>query len=192
MVDQIVAPLLERAWWSVALRGVLGIVLGVVAIMWPHVTLAALLGVLGAYFIIDGVLALVTMFQASRQEKSWWPYLLGGFVSIAVGVMAFTRPAAIAFAILILAAIRCMVTGVVEIATAIWLRRETGRSEWLLWLGGLISIAFGVLLMARPQAGILTLVWLVGIYTIAFGIIATATAFRLRRVATSHLAPQPG
>jgi uncharacterized membrane protein HdeD (DUF308 family) len=159
--------------------------------VWPHATLVGLLAALGAYFFFDGVLALVTMFQASRQEKSWWPYLLEGVVSIAVGILAFTRPASMAFAVLILAAVRCFVTGVVEISTAIWLRRETGRSEWLLWLAGLVSIAFGVFLIARPQAGIMTLVWLVGIYTIAFGIIVTATAFRLRSMAASHLAPQP-
>jgi uncharacterized membrane protein HdeD (DUF308 family) len=191
MVEQIVAPLLERAWWTIALRGLLGIVAGILAIMWPHITLAVLLAVLGSYFFLDGLFALVTTFQAARQERTWWPYLLEGVFSMAVGILAFTRPAAIAFGLLILAAVRSFVTGVVEIATAIWLRRETGRSEWLLWIAGLISIAFGGFLVARPQAGILTLVLLVGIYTITFGIIVTATAFRLRSLVARGLAPQP-
>jgi uncharacterized membrane protein HdeD (DUF308 family) len=183
---------LQKAWSAIAFRGLVGVVLGIVAFTWPQVTLSALLVVLGAYFFLDGIFALVASFQASRHEQTWWPYLLQGLLSVAVGILAFTRPMAVALFVLFLVAFRCFVTGVVEIATGIWLRRETGRSEWLLWLAGLLSIAFGVILLARPAAGALTLVWLVGIYTFAFGIIETLTAFRLKRfTGPRHLAEQP-
>jgi uncharacterized membrane protein HdeD (DUF308 family) len=189
LVDQVVTPLLERAWWAIALRGLLGIVIGVVALLSPGVTLAVLLAVLGAYFFVDGVFALVATFQAAREERTWWPYLLEGIVSIAVGVLAFTRPAAFAIGVLVLAAIRCFITGAVEMATAVFVHRETGRNEWPLWLAGLISIAFGVFLVARPAAGVLTLVWLVGLYALFFGIVVTVSAFRLKGFARHHLTP---
>jgi uncharacterized membrane protein HdeD (DUF308 family) len=192
LVDQIVAPLLERAWWAIAFRGLLGIVIGIVALVWPAVTLAVLLSVLGVYFFMDGIFALVTAFHSARNERSWWPYVLEGALSIVVGILTFTHPVTIAIGVLILAAVRCFVTGTVEIATAIRLRRDTGSNEWLLWLAGFISIAFGVLLVVRPALGVLGLVWMVGLYTIAFGIIITSTAFRLRRIVSGRpLAPQP-
>jgi uncharacterized membrane protein HdeD (DUF308 family) len=188
---QVVTPLLERAWWAVALRGLLGIVIGVVAIVWPGVTLGILLTVLGVYFFIDGVFALVTTFQAARHERTWWPYLLEGVISMAAGILAFTRPGAIALAVLMVAAVRCFITGAVEMTTSVRMHRETGHGEWLLWLSGLISIAFGVFLVARPGAALLTLVWMIGLYALAFGIVVTTTALRLRTVAHEHLSPHP-
>jgi uncharacterized membrane protein HdeD (DUF308 family) len=178
-----VAPLLERGWWAMALRGLLGIVIGLVAIAFPGATLAVLLALIGAYFFVDGVFALVATFQAARQERTWWPYLLEGVVSIAIGILAFNRPTALAFGVLLLVAVRCFVTGGVEIATAVEMRRETGRSEWTLWLAGLLSVVFAALIIARPRAGVATLVWLLGFYALFFGIVVTASAFRLKGLA---------
>jgi uncharacterized membrane protein HdeD (DUF308 family) len=191
LAGQVVTPLLERAWWAIALRGLLGIIIGLVAIVWPGVTQAVLLVMLGAYFVADGVFALVTTFQAARHERTWWPYLLQGVVSIAVGILAFTRPAAFAFGVLMLAAIRCFITGAVEMATAVWMQRETGRGEWPLWLAGLISVLFAAFLLARPSVGLLTLIWMVGIYALIFGVVVTTSAFRLKGAGRPHLAAHP-
>jgi uncharacterized membrane protein HdeD (DUF308 family) len=191
LVEGIVGTRLRRAWWAIAMRGLVGIVLGLVALAWPGATLSALLTVLGLYLLLDGLFALVAAFRASRDERSWWPYALEGLVSMGVGVLALTHPSAVMFIVLVLVAVRCWITGFIEIATGIWLRRETGRSEWLLWLAGLVSIAFGGLLLARPGAGVLTLVWLVGLYTVTFGVIVTATAFHLKGAVRRGLTTQP-
>jgi uncharacterized membrane protein HdeD (DUF308 family) len=188
---ELLGPLFHRAWWALALRGLLGILLGIVAISVPGVTLAVLLAVLGVYFVFDGIFALVATFRAAREDRTWWPYLLEGLVSMAVGVLVFARPAAAVVGVLVLVAVRSLITGVVEIATGVWLRRETGRTEWPLWLAGVLSIVFGVFLLARPAAGVLTLAWLIGIYIMAFGIIVTASAFRLRGAARRGLVRQP-
>jgi uncharacterized membrane protein HdeD (DUF308 family) len=90
--------------------------------------------------------------------------------------------------LLLLIAVRSVVTGGVEISAAVALRRASGTSQWPLWLGGLASIAFGLLIIARPAAGILTLVWLVGIYCLFFGIMETITAFRARSLGERVLA----
>src|SRR4051794_40075094 len=129
VVEGIVGTRLRRAWWAIAMRGLLGIVLGFIALTWPGVTLAVLLSVLGAYLLLDGIFAMVAAFRASREERSWWPYVLEGVVSMAVGVLTFTHPSAVLFIVLILVAVRCWITGIIEIATGIWLRRETGSSE---------------------------------------------------------------
>lgn len=181
-VGSIMRGRLRRAWWATALRGVAAILVGLVALTWPQLTLSILLLLLGSYLLVDGIFAIVAAFQASHQGHSWAPYLLEGLFSIVVGVLAFTRPATVALFVLLLVAFRSLITGFVTIATGVWLRRETRQSEWLMWLAGLASIAFGLILLARPALGVATLVWLVGVYTIAFGIIEIVAGFRLRSV----------
>ena len=183
LVGSMVEDRLRRAWWATAFRGLVAIVIGIVAMTWPQLTLSVLLVLLGAYLLLDGVFAVIASFQATHEGRSWAPYLLEGLLSIVVGVLAFTRPATVALFVLLLVAFRSVITGFVTIATGIWLRRETGNSEWLMWLAGLVSVAFGVILLARPGLGIATLVWVIGLYTIVFGIIETIAAFRLKGAA---------
>ena len=185
-VEHVVQDLFERGWWALALRGLLGVVVGIIALSWPQATFGVLLVLLGAYFFLDGVLALSATFHAAREDRTWWPYLLQGLLGIAVGLLAFTRPLSVAFAVIILVALRCLVTGFTEIGTAIWFHRETSKNEWLLWLAGLTSIAFGILILFRPAAGALALVWLIGAYAILFGIFELAAAFRLRGFVRRH------
>lgn len=180
--------LFQRAWWAIAFRGLLAIVLGLLILTWPGQSLAILLAMLGIYLFFDGVFALVATFHAARDERSWWPYLLEGLLSIGIGILVFARPMAAALAVLLLISVRSVVTGAVEISSAVALRRTTGASHWALWLGGLAAIAFGILLVIRPFAGVAALVWLAGIYCIVFGIMATITAFQVRGRVERHVA----
>jgi uncharacterized membrane protein HdeD (DUF308 family) len=174
--------LFKRAWWAIAFRGVLAIVLGILMLAWPGITLSVFVALLGVYMFFDGIFALVATFHAGQQGRSWWPYLLEGILSIGVGLLAFARPSAMALAVLILIAVRSIIVGVVEIGTGVSVRRATTTSPWLLWLGGLASIAFGVLLLVKPGPGLLALVWIAGIYMIVFGLMLDTEAFRLRSV----------
>jgi uncharacterized membrane protein HdeD (DUF308 family) len=191
IAEMVVRDLFERAWWAVALRGLIGVVIGIVAVTWPRVTLAMLLGILGVYLVVDGILTIAASLRASHAGRRWWPYLLEGVVSLGIGALAFYHPMTIAFVVLLLVAFRCFVTGLVEIATAVWLRRETNANQWFLWLAGLVSIAFGVALLFMPGAGALTLVWLAGFYTMVFGILEIVTAFMVKGVARRRFEPQP-
>ena len=96
-----------------------------------------------------------------------------------VGLVAFVFPAATAFALLMLVSVGSIVTGIFRIAAAIRLRKEI-QGEWLLILNGLLSVAFGIVIVARPGVGLVTLVWLIGMYAIIFGIILVALGFRVR------------
>jgi uncharacterized membrane protein HdeD (DUF308 family) len=170
----------HRAWWAIAIRGLLAIVLGIIVLTRPGLSLAVLLVAVGAYLFLDGLLALVATFHAAREDRSWWPYLLQGLVGVACGMLVFAEPVAAALALLLLVAIRSVITGIVEIGSAVSLHRDTGSHEWALWVAGIASIAFGLLLVWVPAAGVLTLVWLIGLYALIFGIDLTVVAFRTR------------
>src|SRR6266446_4067155 len=169
---------LTRNWWALALRGILAILLGLAAIVLPGVTLAVLITLFGAYAVVDGVLAILAGVRAAERHERWWSPVLKGLAGIVAGVLAFVWPALTVLALLYLIAGWAIVTGVLELVAAVHLHRAHG--EWLLILNGVLSILFGIFVLAWPGAGALTLLWLIGAYAIVFGVVLVILAFRLR------------
>ena len=170
---------LTRNWWAVALRGVLAVVVGLVALFAPRVFLTSAVLLFGAYAFVDGVFALVAGIRAATRHERWWPFILEGLASVIAGVIAFAIPAVAALALLYLVSAWAILTGIIRISAAIRLRKEI-KGEWLLILNGILSVIFGVIIVLFPGAGILTLVWLMGVYAIIFGVVLVALGFRLR------------
>jgi uncharacterized membrane protein HdeD (DUF308 family) len=168
---------LPRHWWVVALRGLAAIVFGILAFIWPGITLAVLILFFGAYAIVDGALGLYAAFRSRGQHV--WASVLEGILGIAAGLIAFFWPGITALALLIVIAVWAILTGVMEVIAAVELRHVI-RNEWFLILSGLLSVVFGILLLVQPAAGALALVWLIGLYAVIFGIGMLALAWRLR------------
>ena len=157
--------------------------LGLLAFIWPGITLFVLVIFWGAYMFVDGVFAIVAAVRAAGQEARWWLLLVEGILGVLVGIVTFIWPGLTALALLYLVAAWAIVTGILEIVGAIRLRREI-EGEWALILAGVLSVIFGVLLVVIPApAGLLSLTWLIGVYAIVFGVIMLILAFRLRSMA---------
>jgi len=103
-------------------------------------------------------------------------------VGIGVGLLTWVAPALTALTLLFYIAIWAVGTGVLEVTTAIRLRKQI-QHEWFLAVAGFASVAFGVLLMARPDTGALAVAWLIGGYAIVFGIALSSLSFKLRSLA---------
>ena len=172
------ASLLARNWWALALRGVLGILAGLIALFLPDVTLAALVLLFAAYMLVDGVFAMVAGLRAARRQERSRPLFLEGVAGILAGTIAIVWPGITLLALVYLVGAWAIVSGVLLIAGAF---RPEARREWLLALGGVISVIWGVLIMLAPIAGALALAWLFGAYALAFGIVLLMEALRLRR-----------
>lgn len=169
-------------WWLLLLRGLAAIAFGVMAFVWPGLTLVALTLLWGVYALTDGILALWAALAPSGGDtgRRWW-LALGGVVGILAGLVAFFYTGMTALVLLMFIAAWAIVIGAVLIWGAIELRKVLD-DVWLLGLNGVLSIAFGVLLFARPGAGALAVVWLIGCFAVVFGILHVALAFRLRRL----------
>ena len=170
---------LARNWWLLALRGVAGILFGIVAFVGPESTLAALVLVFGAYVFVDGIFAVVAGIGMREQLSLWWLVILEGIAGIILGVLTFLSPDTTALVLLTFIAAWSIATGLLEIATAVRIRTMIAN-EWLLILSGVVSIIFGALLIAQPDAGAISIVWLLGAYALLFGILTLMLAFRLR------------
>ena len=180
---------LARNWWALALRGVAAVLFGLLALALPGATLAALVILFGAYALVDGAFALVTAARAVGRHAAWLGSLVEGVLGVAAGVAVFLWPGITTVALLALIALWAILTGIVEVVAAVRLRRELD-GEWLLGLSGLVSILFGVVLLARPAAGALALIWAIGAYAILFGALLLGFAWRLRgRQAHSRTTP---
>ncbi len=178
--------LLAKNWWTFTLRGIAAIVFGILALLWPGITLLALIILFGAYAIVDGVLAIIAAIAPRQRQdlphaRPWWAYLLWGLLGIAAGIIAFLWPGITALALLYIIAFWAIVRGVMEIIAAIQLRRVI-TNEWLLILAGVLSIVIGIVLLGWPAAGALGLVWFIGFMSILLGAMLIGLSVRLKGV----------
>jgi uncharacterized membrane protein HdeD (DUF308 family) len=177
-----------RFWWLLALRGLLGILVGVAALVWPGITLAVLIVFFGAYMFVDGLFALVAAVRFRHERERWVPLLLEALLGIAIGAVTFLWPGITALAWVFTIAAWALVTGVLELVAAFRIRGALG-TEILLGLSGLVSIIFGIAMAALPLIGLVVWVIMIGAYAIAFGVLMIVAAFRLRSAAkTSPIA----
>jgi uncharacterized membrane protein HdeD (DUF308 family) len=175
---------LSHNWWVVVLRGLAGMAFGLVTFFAPGISLLALVLVFGAYALVDGILAIISAIRRERPGDRWWLLLLEGIVGIAAGVVAFLLPGMTAFVLLYVIAAWALVTGVLEIAAAIRLRKAI-KGEWLLVLSGILSVVLGVLLAVWPIPGVLAVVIWIGAYAFVFGALLLALGLRLRSLRPS-------
>ncbi len=173
---------LSRYWWTLAIRGALAVLFGLAALIWPDITLRVLVWLFGFYAVVDGLLALAALLIGGRSVGGRRGSLIFEAVTgIAAGIFTFIWPGITALVLLYLIAAWAVVTGLLEIAAAVVLRREL-RGEWLLALAGILSVVFGVLLAVRPGEGAIAIVSVIGVFAILFGVALLVLGFRLRRL----------
>lgn len=172
---------LAKWWWTLVVRGVIAIVFGLLAFAAPAFGIAMLVALFAVWALIDGVGSLLTGIRTRGRDRSWWIEMLEGVVGVAVGLVALLLPGFAAEVLVRLIAIWSIVTGVIEIALAIRLRRVLEGEIWLA-LAGVASVLFGGLILLFPAAGALSLVWLIGSFAIAFGAFLIMLGWRLRTV----------
>ena len=178
---------LADRWWLLLLRGIAAILFGVLAFIWPGLTLVTLVLMFGAFALVDGAIMLGAAFSgAAKPMPSWWLVLVG-LLGIAAGIVTFLWPGMSAILLIMFIGAWAVAHGIFEIIGAIQLRKEI-ENEWALILGGIISVIFGIIVLIAPGAGALALVWWIAIYSIVFGVMFVAFALRLRRH-QHHAAP---
>lgn len=178
---------LKRGWRLLVLRGLLAVAFGILAFVKPDITLAALVLVFGAYALVNGLFTLGVALRAPKGTPGKGMLVFLGLLGAAAGVLTFFYPGITALSLLVVIAWWAILTGVFEIAAAVKLRKEL-TNEWVLILSGALSVAFGVLLIVKPNAGALSIIWLIGIYAVLYGTLLLTLAFRLKGLVSPQTA----
>ncbi len=181
---------LARNWWALLIRGIAAVIFGIVAFLWPAPTLLAIGILFGVYAFIDGVFAIVAAVRAAQSHERWWPFVLEGIVGLAIAAITVYDVGITLLALYFTIAAWAFITGVLEIAAAVQLRKAIAN-EWLLIVAGICSIVCGVLMIWHPVAAALAIVWIIATYAIVFGGIMIALAFRLRNHPAAAISAPP-
>jgi uncharacterized membrane protein HdeD (DUF308 family) len=170
---------LASNWWTLTIRGIVAILFGIFTFFRPGTTLTALALVFGAYALVDGIFSIVAAIRGRRHGERRWVLAAGGVAGVAAAAVTFLWPGITVLAMVLVVAFWALVTGIVELAAAIRLRKFI-EGEWLLALAGIASIVFGALLIVWPLTGAIVVAWWIGAYAAALGAILLALSFRLR------------
>ena len=171
---------LAENWWLLLLRGLAAIAFGVVAFLWPAITLVALTYLFGIYAIVDGLAAIWAAFNLPGEAAPRWWLGLSGVVSILAGIVAFAYTGITALVLLVFIAVWAIIIGVLQLYAAIQLWKVIDNDWWLI-LSGLLSIAFGAVLIAWPSTGALALIWTIAWFALFFGCMFVGLAFELKK-----------
>lgn len=171
---------LASTWWLVLIRGIAAVIFGILTIIWPGITLWVLVIFFGAYALVGGIFSVISAFRHGTESKAW--LIISGIISILAGLVAFAWPGITTLALLFVIAFWAIFTGVSEIIAGIKLRKVIDN-EWMLIIGGLLSVVFGVLLLIWPASGALALTWLIGIFAIVYGIAMIILSVRVKNLA---------
>jgi uncharacterized membrane protein HdeD (DUF308 family) len=171
------SEVLADSWWAVGLRGILGILFGLICLLTPGVAVEVFVILFSAYMLVDGVFAIISGIKAARNGERWGLLILEGIVDLAAGVVAFLWPAITLVALIWIIAVWAVVSGVLMLSAAFTLNIDHGR--WWLALGGIASIIFGILLVIEPLIGAVVLTLWIGAYALVFGVFLLVVAFQL-------------
>jgi len=171
----------QEPWWSLLLRGIFIIILGVVAFVWPGITVLVLVFLFGAFAFVDGIFAVVVSVSQRRTVPQWGLVLAGGIAGIVVGILLFAWPLISAVVILYLIAAWLVVTGIIRIVTAIRWRREMAMGLPLTL--GIVSVCFGAAIFFIPLAMLLAMLWIIAAFAIIIGIFLIADSMRVHKLA---------
>ncbi len=166
-------------WTLVFLRGLLAIVFALLAFLWPAATMASLVLLFAAYMLVDGVFAIASGVHAARAHERWGWFALEGIADLIAAVVAFLWPSITILAFVFVAAAWAVISGGLMLVAAFRLGAQRGRA-WLI-AAGVVSLAWGLLLIVAPVAGAIVMLWWLGAYALAFGVSMIAAAWRLRR-----------
>ena len=183
--------ILARIWKVTALRGILAIAFAVVILVWPSIGLTALIALFGAFALVSGVTTIVGAFSVGMRggDRAW--FVVDGLLGVVVGVVVFVWPALSALGLLYAVAAWAIATGILEMSFAFVVPVSGGR-RLLLLVGGLLSVAFGVIMFGHPGAGAVALLALIGAFAFVTGVMQIALAIELRSVAAEvkrHVRP---
>lgn len=170
-------------WPAILVRGIASVIFGILAFVYPGLTLAILVTIFGVYALVDGAF---TLWGALRGDKTGrtFPSVLQGVLGILVGVYCLAAPALAVLYVVVLIGVWNIAIGLLQVVGAVSLRGQIGNT-WTMVAGGVLAIVLGAIILFYPTAGALSVVWVIAVTSVIVGAVLIHFALSLRRVAKS-------
>jgi uncharacterized membrane protein HdeD (DUF308 family) len=164
--------LMQGKWTTLILRGILALILGVLMFLNLQAGALAVLVILGVYAVLEGIFKLGEVYAKYKAQESYWPTLLAAVVSVIIGILIFSWPRITAVILIALLAALILIQGGVDFYTAVRERKSLSRGRfWLLLIGGIAQLLFGIWMIAQPVLGGLTIIAVIAAYAMVIGVI---------------------
>jgi uncharacterized membrane protein HdeD (DUF308 family) len=172
----------KRTSGELLFGGIIAILFGIIASVWPGKTLMIIMVFFGVFILAEGIITVVVSFIHRAEYERWWLALIGGIVGILIGALTVALPIGTTLFVLYMVAVWALITGVIHIIAAIRLRKQI-NNEWFLILSGVVAIIFSIFIFAQPRAAAMTIMWIISAFAILFGILLLVLSFRIRKMA---------
>lgn len=169
----------SRTGWLLVFYGVVSILFGISALLWPGSTAIGLAWAFGVMALAEGFISVFALFDRHVAVSRGWLGLYAAG-SIVFGLLAIWQPLAMANVLLIFLSAWLIVAGIYRIVFAIRVRKEI-RGEWMIALSGVLAVVLGILFAAYPVAGLLTVAVWIGVAALVYGVLQLMAGVRLHR-----------
>jgi uncharacterized membrane protein HdeD (DUF308 family) len=171
--------LAAQVWYLPVIRGVMAILFGIIAWIWPSITAMVVVLAIGILAVVNGIVELVEGIR-QRSAPTAGLHVVIGLLGIAVGTLLLVWPGKTAEVLAWSVGLWALLAGLFQCAAA-WALRSAPASGWG-WnmFAGLLGVAFGVLVLANVSAGLVSIVWLIALWAIVWGALLIFAGFTVR------------
>jgi uncharacterized membrane protein HdeD (DUF308 family) len=167
-------------WWLLTIKGVLLLILGLIALFMPEMTLLVLMTYFGALVLLGGLFILAAViFRRKNLGRGWGWVLFEALLDIAIGLLVLFNPAITVQVFVIILAAWLIFAGILQVVYALQIR-QAQASWWMPLLNGAITAALGLFIGFNPAEGSIALIYIVGIASVFFGLMLIFTSLSLR------------
>ncbi|MFI9254969.1 HdeD family acid-resistance protein [Streptomyces sp. NPDC053069] len=170
-----------KSVWLLGARGVSAVVFGALTLLWPQLTVLALAWVFGAYALVDGAMLIATAWRHRHERRPAAACAAAGALGVVAGLVTALWPGLTALALVVMAGAWAIVTGCLEL----WVATRMRHARWLR-ASAVVSVAAGVLLWLRPDAGAVAIALVLGVYALIAGGLWLIAAWREYRTLAEH------
>lgn len=168
---------LQKNWWLIAVRGVLAVIFGVLALASPYIVIFSLITFFAFFAVLSGFFILTLAFLGETDNKGL--RIIEGLIFLGAGIVVLLNPLSALGGIMIFIAAWAILSGIVHIVGAIKMRKVI-TNEWLMILNGVVSIIFGILLAGNLIQGAGVMLMVFGAFAILSGIFSIMLSFRIK------------
>jgi uncharacterized membrane protein HdeD (DUF308 family) len=170
-----------RSWWVLVLRGLFAVLLGLIALVWPDITVFVIITIIGVFLLLDGLIEIWVGFLGRGRDAEWWTDAVLGILAVLGGIAILAWPGVTALGLMIFIGASFAVYGATLVYQAIRLRADLAN-EWMVIGTGALTFLLGVGFMVFPRAGAAALGVLFGGYLVLFGVLLIVIGWKLRGI----------